>query len=83
MVAFFIPSLGLFDILYHWKAEQMTFVLRKSELRKGPEDILELYNMTENVLWSDIDRWNYTDPFRPMPPYYTIGQTFLHKQNIS
>ena len=25
IVAFFAPSLGLFDLLYHWKYEQMPF----------------------------------------------------------
>ena len=38
----------------------------------GPSDIVELYNMTEQVLWSDIDRWNYDDTDQPLPPNYTI-----------
>ena len=82
MVAFFIPSLGLFNILYHWQAEKLPFFIRK-HWRKGPDDILELYNMTEKVLWSEIDRWNYDAPNKPVPPSYslytgiTLGQSFL------
>ena len=61
MTSFFIPSLGLFNILYHWQAEQLPFYVRKSTLKKRLSNNLELYNMTEQVLWSDIDRWNYND----------------------
>ena len=61
LITFFIPSLGLFNILYHWQAEQLPFNVRNSNLKKGLSSYLELYNMTEQVLWSDIDRWNYND----------------------
>ena len=58
MVAFFIPSLGLFNILYHWKAELIPFKRRKM-LRKEVSDFLALNKITENVQWSDINtRWN-------------------------
>ena len=87
MVAFFISSLGLFNILYHWEAEKIPFRIRQLDYMRdhmrGPNDILELYNMTEKVMWSDIDRWNYDDPYTPTAPHYTIytgltlGQTFI------
>ena len=88
LVAYFIPSLGLFNLLYHWKAEQIPFA-RKLFLTND-SDTLELYNMTEKVLWSDIDRWKYKDVYNPTsrsytfyPPKYDLytgldlGQTFL------
>ena len=80
LFAFFIPSLGLFDILYHWHAEQFPFQLRAYGFIKGPNDTLELYNMTEEVLWSDIDRWDYDNSIPPGYTLYTgltLGQTFL------
>jgi len=81
MVAFFIPSLGLFNVLYHWISEKNPFEINL--WRKKSSGILELYNMTEKVLWSDIDRWNYNDVNHPFPPDYnlytglTLGQSFL------
>ena len=81
LVAFFIPSLGLFNILQHWQAEQIPFFVRKY-LRKGPSDILELYNTTENVLWSEIDRWNYADPSNPSPPNYTLYTGLTLRQSF-
>ena len=80
MVTFFIPSLGLFDILCHWQAEQLPFYVRKSSLRKGAFDTLELYNMTEKVLWTDIDRYNYESSTPPPYTLYTglsLGQSFI------
>ena len=74
LVAFFIPSFGLFNILYHWEAEQtpyqarLTYASQKTYL---PNDQIYLYNMTETIYWSEIDRWDYSsDP--PTPPPYTL-----------
>ena len=80
MVAFFIPSLGLFHILYHWQAEQFPFKVRESLVTIGPSDILELYNMTEKVFWTEIDRYNYTNSSPPKYTLYTglsLGQSFM------
>ena len=31
-----------------------------------------MYNLNRTVLWSSIDRWNYTDPDNIKPPSYTL-----------
>ena len=33
---------------------------------------INLYNMTEEVSWSSLDRWNYDDPQHPLPPPYSM-----------
>ena len=70
LVMFFTPSLGLFDLLYHWKAEQIPFsVSQKSLWREGvleQGDPLYLHNKTP-VLWSRIDRWQ-----DGAPPDYSL-----------
>ena len=69
IVVFFAPSLGLFSLLYHWRAEQVPMGAAKSV---NPSARVELFNMTETVLWSQISRWNLTDPDHPIPPPYTL-----------
>ena len=74
MVIFFTPSLGLFNILHHWILEQTPFVfgkLAKEGKLKAIDEMLYVYNKTP-VPWSDIDRWDYTDPEDPTPPPYTL-----------
>merc|ERR1712079_768708 len=34
----------------------------------GPDDTIELRGLNQSVLWSELDRWNYTDVATP-PPY--------------
>ena len=66
MVLFFIPAMGLLDILNHWKAEQIPF---------GPSNTvsdLELFNLSESYRWSDIHRWNTDNSDHPTPPPYSI-----------
>ena len=86
IVVFFLPSLGLFSILHHWKAEQLLFDIRKSAFRyeyMTPSDIITLNNMTRNVTWATIDRWNYNSTDKPQPPHYSLytgfnlGHTFV------
>ena len=60
-VMFFAPSLGLFHILGHWQAEQLTFA------SKG--DMLQIYNQT--IPWSMVDRWRQGEP-----PSYTLYTAF-------
>ena len=77
MVAFFVPSLGLLDILWHWHAEQYPFQVRldlvaRSNMTPSQDAIIELYNMTEEVRWSDLDRWSYENPQDPGAPEYTL-----------
>ena len=78
IVAFFTPSLGLFNILYHFHAEQLPFRLRIENAKNiTPDDEIRLYGMTEPVKWSSLDRWNYTNPDQPTPPPYS-NYTFLN-----
>ena len=66
LVLYFTPSFGLFSILAHWKLEQTPF---SEQLRQS--DKIHLFNTTP-FSWSDIDRWNYTDPSNPIPPSYSL-----------
>ena len=61
IVAFFIPCLGLMNLLWHWHAEQYPFSARKAQvMRQGvtpsPNERIQLYRMKEEVLWTDLDR---------------------------
>ena len=87
IIAFFTPSLGLFSLLHHWQAENTPFKVRLDQARdlknnSALESIkINLYNMTKEVPWSSLDRWNYEDPAHPTPPPYTI-YTGLSLQTI-
>ena len=38
-----------------------------------PKDEVHLFNMTEKLLWSELDRWNYyADVNEPIQPPYTL-----------
>ena len=87
IVVFFLPSLGLFSILNHWKAEQLPFNIRMLAFIykfMTTSDIIALNSMTRNVSWTSIDRlsYNYTDYSKPQPPPYSLytgmslGHTF-------
>ena len=74
LVIFFMPAMGLCDLLYHWKAEQVPFSWRKTSAKNNwmkPNDTIALFNTTRPVFWSEIDRWDYTNPSSPIPPDYT------------
>ena len=76
-VMFFAPSLGLFHMLYHWKAEAYPFKFRINSVKRlnitpGPDSKIELFNMTETVYWSELDRWDYSDPQHPTSPSYKL-----------
>ena len=73
-VVFFAPSLGLFNILNHWKAEQIPFQVRSKKFQKinsvfSNEDMMYLFNATPTP-WASIDRWTYEE--NPKPPNYTL-----------
>ena len=70
MVCFFIPSLGLFSILYHYKAEQKPFNLWQ-KYDKTQMDRIVLYGLNETVTWGDLDRWDYSNSTEGTPPHYT------------
>ena len=73
LVMYFTPSLGLFNLLHHWQAESLPFsVSQKSRWREGglqQGQHLQLHN-NRSVLWSEIDRWDYSAS--PSPPPYTL-----------
>ena len=61
IVAFFIPCLGLMNLLWHWHGEQFPFSARKAQVMRlgvtpSPDERIELYWMREEVLWADLDR---------------------------
>ena len=84
LVAFFIPSLGLFSVLHHWQAELIPFRVRLDNAANvTAEDLVMLRGLNETIYWSKLDRWDYSDPDKPSPPTYslytglTLGGTFV------
>ena len=77
IIALFIPSMGLFSILHHWRWEQLPYRIRQDYVNKGfnilPDDKVALYGLNETIYWSDLDRWTYSaDPNKSSPPHYSI-----------
>ena len=75
IVALFIPSMGLFSILHHWRWEQVPYKARLEYATRGfltSEDKIALYGLNETFYWSELDRWNYSNPKDPQPPSYSI-----------
>ena len=75
IICFFVPSLGLCDLLFHWKAEHINFFRSRFYAENdwiNPNATLDMYNLNRTVLWSEIDRWNYTDPEKFQHPDYTV-----------
>ena len=59
IVIFFTPCLGLGDLLWHWHAEQFPFQVRLDHAKRlniTLDEKIQLYKMTEEVLWADLDR---------------------------
>ena len=82
-VIFFVPSLGLFNILHHWKWEQIPFKVRQElpELTK-PTDKVALYNVSETILWGDFDHNNYDDPQNTITTPYSVYTWLTLKQTF-
>ena len=79
LIALFVPSMGLFSILHHWRWEQLPFSTRLEYARRGfmkPDDKITLYGLNETIYWSELDRWDYSYPEDPKPPPYTIYTLF-------
>ena len=75
IIALFIPSMGLFSILHHWRWEQLPFRARLEYAKRGflqPDDMIGLYGLKEKIYWSQLDRWSYADPMHPQPPPYSL-----------
>ena len=74
LVALFIPSLGLFSLLHHFKWDKIQFSTRLEYAKRftvSPVDKIRLYGLNETIYWSDLDRWDYTDPEHPTPTTYS------------
>ena len=74
LISLFIPSLGLFDILHHWKWEQLPSQVRLDYAERGfmtPDDKISLHGLNETIYWTQYDRWDYTGE-APSPPPYSI-----------
>ena len=84
IVIFFVPSFGLLDLLYHWKAEQIPFKVRlKNADNYQISTFLKLHGLKEETLWLELDRWNQDDSDKSTPPEYSLytglslGNTFI------
>ena len=69
IIGFFTPSLGLFNTLNHWLAEQYLFTMR-TQHHPLPIDQIQLFNMTQEIKWLEYDRATYEFPAEPAPPSY-------------
>ena len=73
MICFFVPSLGISNILNHWLAEQYYFGIRRQYHLISKYDEVHLFNLTEPLLWKELDRWNYYgDIDEPTAPSYSL-----------
>ncbi len=83
LVAFFIPSLGLFSLLYHFEWDQVPFKARLDYAKIhsiSPNDQIKILGLNETLFWSDLDRWDYSDPNNPTAPHYST-YTLLSLRN--
>ena len=75
LVTMFIPVMGLFSLLNHWKWEQVPFEIAE---KVSPGDKISLFGLNETVLWSQLHRW--TDGSPPNYNQYTLlnlQETFI------
>ena len=71
IICFFTPSLGLFSILYHFKAEQKPFGIWK-KFGKTQEDKIALHGLEHFIPWKKLDRWDYSLGAQGTPPHYSL-----------
>ena len=74
LVTLFIPSMGLFSILHHWRWEKVQY---SKFFTDRPDFKISLFGLNETIYWSQLDRWDHT---RSEPPTYSI-YTILSLQN--
>ena len=75
LIVMFIPSMGLFNLLHHWKYEQIPFRIRLEYAKSfpiKPDDKIALYGLNETLYWSELDRWDYSNQENPAPPHYSL-----------
>ena len=85
LVAFFIPSLGLFSLLHHWKWDQIPFKPRLDYALThpiSPNDQIKLFGVNETLFWSNLDRWDYSNPNNPTAPPYSTYTLLSLKQTL-
>ena len=82
IIGFFTPGLGLFNILFHWLAEQYLFTMR-NHYHPLPIDQIQLYNMSEEIRWKEYDRASYEFPEDPAPPSYALYTGFTLKYYVA
>ena len=71
IICFFMPTFGVFSILYHHKAE-LPFSIWKKYNRT---EKLSLYGLKESILWGELDR---TDQLGNPPDYSIYTGLSLH-----
>ena len=69
---YFCPSLGLFDILGHWKRELIPYSEDLHEKMINTNEV-HLYNATV-FAWTNLNRWNYETNSPPSYTLYTGGK---------
>ena len=75
LILFLAPAFGLFKILNHWQAEQIPFRVRQNQAKRfgiNPEDRIKLRGLQSDILWDELDRWDYSNVADPTAPDYTI-----------
>ena len=74
LVAVFIPSLGLFSLLHHFEWDKIPIKARQEYAKSfiiSPDDKISLYGLNKPLYWGSLDKWDYSDPFRPSQPTYS------------
>ena len=80
IVSFFTPFIGLFNLLNHYKAEQIPFTPSKERTLKPTDEILF---GNRNFTWGEIDRWTFENGTDPgTPPGYNLYTYFTLKQSV-
>ena len=74
MLVYFMPSLGLLDCLRHYQTERIPFANRNNAGGQKYDFLHDkLYFGNAPVIdWADITRVDYSNPYDPSPPPYSI-----------
>ena len=70
MYVFFVPSLGLLDILRHYQAERVPFSKVYDEQIQSNSTLY--FGNAPPVAWRDITRLDYSNTENPIPPEYSL-----------
>ena len=85
LVALFIPSMGIFSLLHHWEWDKVPFTVRKNFAVRNSlisNDQIKLFGLNETIFWSDLDKWDYTDPKNPIAPPYSTYTLFSLRETF-